>query len=55
MCSKKAKVFKVFNMIANRNEAKTIAKHIQQVISIKTGMIKHVTVNVKRYRACKTD
>ena len=55
MCSKKTKVFKVFNMITNRNEAKTIAKHIQQVISIKIGMIKHVTVNVKSYRVCKTD
>ena len=55
MCSKKTKVVKVFNMITNRNEAKTIAKHIQQVISIKIGMIKHVTVNVKSYRVCKTD
>ena len=44
-------------MITNKNEAKTITKHIscdckckfntQHVIQIKNGIIKHVNVNVK--------
>ena len=59
MCSKKVKgiIVKVFNMIANKNEAKTMTKifHVnvnanlivQHVIQIKNGIIKHVNVNVK--------
>ena len=48
---------KTFNMITNKNEAKSIIKHIlydckwnpivQHVIEIKNGIIKHVNVNVK--------
>ena len=48
---------KAFNMITNKNEAKTMTKHIscdckcnpivQHVIQIKNGIIKHVNVNVK--------
>ena len=48
---------KAFNMIANKNEAKTIAKHtyvlldansiVPCVIQIKNGIIKHVRVHVK--------
>ena len=48
---------KAFNMIANKNEAKTIAKHtyvlldansiVPYVIQIKNGIMKHVRVHVK--------
>ena len=48
---------KAFNMITNKNEAKTMTRHIscgyngnsivQHVIQIKNGIMKHVNVNVK--------
>ena len=48
---------KAFNMITNKDEAKTITKHIscdckckfnsEHVIQNKNGIIKHVNVNVK--------
>ena len=37
----------IFHVIVNAN---SIAKH---VIQIKNGIMKHVKVNVKNYRACK--
>ena len=45
---------KVFNMITNKNKAKTknlvivnVKSIVQHVIQIKNGIIKHVNVNVK--------
>ena len=59
MCSKRNKDrdVKVFDMVTNKNEAKTMRKHIhliinansiaQHVIQIKNEMMKHVNVNAK--------